>query len=158
MRSLRPDLIVLTYGLNLAALPWPPGKGYGRGAVAMIKRLRAAAGDAACLVTSPYPVGFPKADGSFNPEAKSARVVSDFQRQAAKEAGCVFLDRFRLAGGRKAARRWVAAHPRILSGDYQHLTKHGAELMGRGIANVILSSYDGGVFGSNADLALEKKR
>ena len=119
-------------------------------------RLRSAAGDAACLVTSPYPVGFPKPDGSFNPESQSARIVTEHQRAAAEASGCVFLDRFALSGGRSASRRWVSAHPRILSGDYQHLTKHGGELMGRAVAKVILASFDGGGFGAAATMALEK--
>ncbi len=156
---LEPDLVVLTFGLNLAALPWPPPPSYRNEAFQMMRRLRRALPNAACLVTGPYPVGYPKKDGSVNPEARSAEVVGERQRAAAEAVGCVFLDRFRLAGGKSAARRWVAAHPKILAGDYQHLTVEGSNRMGRAIAEVLLASYARkGAFASDADFALDGQR
>jgi len=159
LAALEPDLVVLTFGLNLAALPWPPPPTYRNEALQMMRRVRSAVPNAACLVTGPYPVGYPKKDGSINPEARSAEVVGEYQRAAAEAVGCVFLDRFRLAGGKSAARRWVAAHPKILAGDYQHLTVEGSNRMGRAIAEVLLASYARkGVFASGADFALESQR
>lgn len=156
--GLRPDLVVFTYGLNQAALEWPPAPTYGEGAAAAMRQIRKALPVTACLVTSPYPVGFPKRGGGFSPEAPAAEKVTAYLRRAAKEAGCAFLDRYHRAGGIKAARRWVRVHPRIMGGDFQHLTKRGAALMGQRIAESIVASEGDDELGEGIDFALEKMR
>ena len=68
----------------------------------------------------------------------SLPILTRQQRQAAAEAGCAFLDREQLAGGPKAALKWLEAKPRILSGDYTHLTTVGAEKVGREMAKILI--------------------
>ena len=156
LSALEPDLVVFTFGLNLAAARWPPGTEYRDQAERMMTRVRNATGGAPCLVTSPYPVGYPSEKG-YNPESNAAQVLTEFQREAAERVGCVFIDRFRLSGGVTAARRWVAAHPKILSGDYQHLTLEGGRRMGRAIAGVILASFANQRRDHRVDFALERQ-
>lgn len=153
---LEPDLVVLTFGLNLAAAPWAPHEVYEKNAADMMRRVREATHGVPCLVTSPYPVGYPTADG-YAPEANAAEIITGYQRRAAEKVGCVFIDRFRLSGGASAARRWVAAHPKILTGDYQHLTVEGSRRMGRAIAGVILASFDERRRDHAADFALDRQ-
>lgn len=141
--ALEPDLVVMTYGLNLAASSALPPAQYRFVVEEQLKRIRRGTPNAACLVTGPYPVGHPRRDSGHNPESKNAALISERQREAAEAAGCVFVDRFNLAGGAPAASRWVAARPKLLSGDYHHLTVEGGERMGRALAAVILAAVDG---------------
>lgn len=143
MGALEPDLVVMTYGLNLAASSALPPAQYRFVVEEQIARIRRGTPNAACLVTGPYPVGHARKDSGHNPESKNAAIISERQREAAEAAGCVFLDRFSLAGGARAASRWVAARPKLLSGDYHHLTVEGGERMGRAMAALILAAVDG---------------
>jgi lysophospholipase L1-like esterase len=137
--ALQPDLVVLGFGLNLASMQVPPPPSYEADLAAVLETLRGGLPDTACLIVGPYPVG--KAEGS-HPEARNARRLTEAQRAAAEAAGCAFIDRFHLAGGAAAATRWRQTHPRILSGDYRHLTHHGATRMGEALATTLLHAID----------------
>lgn len=140
LAALEPDLVVLGYGLNLASMQVPPPPSYARDVATVLDRLRRGVPSAACLIVGPYPVGKP--EGS-HPEARNARRLTAMQREAAEAAGCAFVDRFHLAGGAPAVARWRATYPRILSGDYRHLTHHGSERMGEALALTLLAAIDG---------------
>lgn len=142
MGALQPDLVVMTFGLNIAASPSLPPAQYRFVVQEQIERIREGTPNAACMVTSPYPVGHARTDTGHNPESRNAALISEAQRLAADATGCVFVDRFSLAGGRGTAARWVAARPKLLSGDYHHLTVEGGERMGKAIAEVILAAVD----------------
>jgi hypothetical protein len=141
LAALRPDLVVLTFGLNIASFTTLPPASHRDDVRAVLARVRAALPEAACLVTGPYPVGQPTDDG-INPESRNAAIIAREDRAAAEAEGCVFLDRYALAGGAPAARRWVAARPKLLSGDYVHLTVEGADRMGGAIAGLIVAAAD----------------
>ncbi len=140
--ALAPDLVVMTFGLNIAASATLPPAQYRFVVQEQIMRIREGASDAACLVTGPYPVGHARKDTGHNPESRNAKIISDRQREAAIAAGCAFIDRFSLSGGAGAAARWVGARPKLLSGDYHHLTVEGGERMGRAMAAVIVAAVD----------------
>lgn len=140
LAALDPDLVVLSYGLNLASMQVPPPPSYARDVAGVLASLRRGLPDAACLIVGPYPVGKP--EGS-HPEARNARRLTTMQREAAEAVGCAFVDRFHLAGGAMAVTRWRSTHPRILSGDYRHLTHHGSRRMGMALATTLLSAVDG---------------
>jgi hypothetical protein len=143
MGALEPDLVVLTFGLNIAASSALPAAQYRFVVEEQIMRIREGTPNAACMVTSPYPVGHARKDTGHNPESRNAAIISEKQREAAQAAGCVFLDRFALAGGAGTAARWVGARPKLLSGDFHHLTVEGGERMGHAIAEVFLAAVDG---------------
>lgn len=151
--ALEPDLVVLGFGLNRAAGPHPPPPDFGEAAARVIARIRRGVPDAACLVIGPYPSGKMREDGTV---AQVGEAVSRHHKHAAEAQGCAFLDRFELAGGPTAAVRWASGHPRILAGDYQHMTSIGAERMGRAIAAVLLAEYDGARL-TGAPLSLESR-
>ena len=140
LAALEPDLVVLAFGLNLASMSVPPPPSYEAEIGEVLRNLRKGLPGAACLVVGPYPVG--RAEGS-HPEARNAARVAEAQRRVAEAVGCMHLDRFALAGGATTAARWRATTPRILSGDYRHLTHHGAERMGDAIGVTLLTAIDG---------------
>lgn len=141
LRSLEPDLVVMTFGLNLAAQENPPTADYAQQAEASLRRLRDGLGNVPCLVTGPYPVGH-WVGGRYERDTHHVEQVARGQRKAAEAAGCAFIDRFALFGGAAAVQRWLNQRPRIISGDFLHLTAEGSRRMGRSLAGVILASFD----------------
>jgi len=136
LASLKPDLLVVSHGLNVANRPGAPPQEERQGLTRILSELKSAAPDAACVVMSPYPIAY--ADGDqINPSPATA-LLAKMQRQVAHEQGCAFLDRQALEGGPKMALRWLNTHPRILSGDYVHLTNTGSEKVGTDVAQKLL--------------------
>jgi hypothetical protein len=86
---------------------------------------------------SPYPIAY--ADGDQVAPSTSTEKLAKMQRQVAEEHGCAFLDRLTLEGGPKTALRWLNSRPRILSGDYVHLTSPGSEKVGTDVAMTLLT-------------------
>jgi lysophospholipase L1-like esterase len=86
---------------------------------------------------SPYPIAYAEGD-QISPSPSTARLAR-IQRQVAQEQGCAFLDRLALEGGPKMAIRWLNTKPRILSGDYVHLTNQGSEKVGTDVARELLT-------------------
>jgi len=139
LAALRPDLLVINFGLNRAAGPWRPPDTYVGEATAVLKRMRAAVPAAACLVVAPYPCGDP-AQGRPGYVSEG---VSLAQREAATGAGCAFMDRFTLAGGAPQIMAWRRTRVPVLSGDFTHLTNQGAARMGQAMADVLLAIFEG---------------
>jgi len=136
LAALKPDLLVVSHGLNVANRPAPPPQEERQGLERILAELKAAAPNAACLVMSPYPIAY--ADGDqINPSPATA-LLAKMQREVAKEQGCAFLDRQAMEGGPKMALRWLNTKPRILSGDYVHLTNSGSEKVGTDVAQKLL--------------------
>ncbi|MEM6790748.1 MAG: GDSL-type esterase/lipase family protein [Myxococcota bacterium] len=138
LAAMRPDLLVVNFGLNRAAGPWRPPATYPERARGVLERLRAAVPLAACLVVGPYPCGDPKRG-----LGRVSAGVGAAQRRAASEAGCAFMDRFQLAGGASQILTWRSHRLPMLSGDYTHLTRAGATRMGQAMADVLLATFDG---------------
>jgi len=139
LAAMRPDLLVLNFGLNRAAGPWRPPETYPGEALDILKRMRAAVPEAACLVIAPYPCG----DPARGVPGHVSEGVSIAQRQAATDAGCAFMDRFALAGGGQRIFAWRRTREPLLSGDFTHLTNEGAKRMGQAMADVLLAIFEG---------------
>lgn len=139
LAALRPDLLVINFGLNRAAGPWRPPDTYVGEATAVLKRMRAAVPEAACLVVAPYPCG----DPAHGRPGYVSEGVSLAQREAATQAGCAFMDRFSLAGGAPQIAAWRRTRVPVLSGDYTHLTNDGAARMGQAMSDVLLAIFEG---------------
>jgi lysophospholipase L1-like esterase len=137
LASLRPDLLVVAHGLNVANSTHPPLREERKGLQRMLSELKQAAPDAACLVMSPYPIAYVEGDQPV-PSPTTARLAR-VQRQVAQEYGCAFLDRLALEGGPAVALQWLNTRPRILSGDYVHLTHSGSEKVGTDVAKELLN-------------------
>jgi hypothetical protein len=131
--ELRPDLIVLSYGLNIVHTGVPPASSERGTFESILADLRMGMKDARCLAVSPYPVVVSQ-DGELSPSGAVA-ILAKYQRQAAGDAGCAFLDRELLAGGPQSGLKWLESKPRLLSGDYVHLTAAGSEHVGRQMAS-----------------------
>jgi lysophospholipase L1-like esterase len=137
LAQLQPDLLVVAHGLNVAQIPQRPSEAERRGLRRLVQEFRQAAPNAACLVMSPYPVAY--VDGGQVAPSPSTAMLARMQRQVAQEQGCAWLDRVALEGGPETAMQWLNSKPRILSGDYVHLTHSGSEKVGVDVAQVLLT-------------------
>jgi hypothetical protein len=136
LENLRPDLVVVGYGLNLVHSGQAPPRSERALFESLLGEMREGLPEARCLALSPYPIVVSQ-DGALEPSA-AVSVLARYQREAALQAGCAFLDRERMAGGPSTGLRWLESKPRYLSGDYVHLTEIGSEHMGMQIARVLL--------------------
>ncbi len=131
-----PDLIVTMYGTNdtLSRILTP--RKYSQDIKQTIRRLRAGAPGAACLMIGPVDCTCePPKEGS----PSQLDWVIEVQQRTAEEIGCAFLDTREIMGGPGSRRLWEfreLAHP-----DGIHLTKRGYQLLGRLLADRILTAY-----------------
>ncbi len=140
LRALRPDLVVLSFGINAAAWPRGPSSDYFDDVVVALRRVRAALPGAPCLVVGPYPVGH-RRGGKVEPHMV-ARWVSGRMMDAAVEAGCGYLDRYAMAGGAAAVLKWRQAEPPRLRDDLVHLTASGSDWMGERIYRTLVRGLE----------------
>ncbi len=131
------DLLVLAFGGNErvdAALSVE------RHAAVMretMKRFRAGAPEAACLVVGPIA----HAKGRTTRLDPRLETVYTAQRQAAAAEGCAFFDTISAMGGSEAVARFKSK--RLLGRDLAHLTPRGHEVVGGLMADWLLESYEG---------------
>jgi hypothetical protein len=142
LAALSPDLVVVAYGLNVANVASAPPQKEGDMLERLLDEVHTATPGAACLVMSPYPIAI-AVDDDVVPSPSVARLAAQ-QKKVALDKGCAFLDRQLLAGGPRMALRWLNAKPRILSGDYVHLTRAGSEAVGIDVARILLAHLHAG--------------
>jgi hypothetical protein len=69
-------------------------------------------------------------------------VLSNAQREIARENGCGFFDTYRAMGGRGSVARWYRARPRLISPDLGHPTGLGHEVIAGLLTDAILYGYE----------------
>lgn len=125
-----PSLVVLMLGGNEA---YEIGRGWQKPAEVrthakeLVRRIRAAAPSASCLLLSPMDAGVRTVGGTIVPRAHTqdvARVI----REVALEGGCAFWDIFAAMGGERSAARWYEQE--LFHPDLVHPKMRGADLLG----------------------------
>jgi lysophospholipase L1-like esterase len=132
---LAPDLIVLAYGTNEVGFTGRPIANYRREVDEAVRRARAAAPSASCLLIGPSDRPHHRADGTWVARRRGAEVVN-VQREIAREQGCGFFDLVALQGGPASMPRWVSAG--LALGDYVHFTDEGHRIVARILARALL--------------------
>ena len=137
LRFRDPDLLILAFGTNEAHDPDLDLESYGVLLRDGLLRLRAWAPRASCLVLGPG--GLPRApDPPGSPPGTRRGQITEFQRQAAREAGCAFFDLAALMGEEEGMERWVAAS--LASRDRVHLTEAGYRVLGEALLRGLLDA------------------
>ncbi len=119
-----PALIVLAYGTNESAVRGQAGDEQRLGQV--VRRLRRAAPNAACLLVGPGEWPRRRGEG-LRARPRTGQVIAQ-QRRVAARFGCAYFDTFAWMGGEGTMARWLPlglAHP-----DLVHFTDHGYALLG----------------------------
>jgi lysophospholipase L1-like esterase len=141
IRQRQPDLLVFWIGANdVRAAEFAHDEfveQYGN----FIAHARAGRPEASCLVMSEPDQAIDR-DGRLRSRRRVPRIVAA-QEATAVEQGCGFLNLYAAFGGRGAARRWYRGSPRLIVGDYLHLTAAGAQVVGERFELALLRGYDG---------------
>jgi lysophospholipase L1-like esterase len=129
----KPDLVVFEFGTNESMNENLKEARYAvryeKELRAVLARFRKALPDASCLVMAPMDRGAIGSGGVSTAATVPVLVLS--QRKVALTEGCAFFNTFKAMGGTDSFARWMAAKPKLASGDYSHPTAPGAELVGR---------------------------
>jgi hypothetical protein len=106
----------------------------------VIKTARGGRPKASCLVVSVLDSA-DKVDGQVRSRRRVPDVVAA-QEEVASATGCAFLNAYEAVGGHGTVRRWYHASPRLVTGDYRHLTEAGARVVGTLFHKALLKGYD----------------
>jgi lysophospholipase L1-like esterase len=133
--ALAPDLIALAYGTNESGSGDRSIDADRREIEEAVRRARAAAPNASCLLIGPsdWPARTP--EGGFIPRARTAQIVR-VQREVAARHGCGFFDLVAFTGGPGSMTRWAAAG--LALEDHVHFSDEGYRLLGRALSRALL--------------------
>ena len=121
---LRPDLVVLQYGVNEANDTALSMDRYKQTVTKSIERVREHAPNAACLLLGPTDRVVHKGELSFSVWERE-RQVAVAQREVAVENNCSFWDWQQAMGGEGSILAWYVHEPALASRDLIHLTAAG---------------------------------
>jgi lysophospholipase L1-like esterase len=139
----KPALIVVELGGN--EIGYDPVRaddpaGYTTWYADAMRRLRAGAPDASCLVVGPLDQGVP---GSDPPKSrKGVSIIAGAQRAFAADQGCAYWDGRAAMGGPGAITRWSQRNPPLAWTDLVHLSMPGQKLLGDLLADALLADHD----------------
>jgi lysophospholipase L1-like esterase len=126
----RPDLVVLAYGTNEAGYYEHPGSAYVKAYRVVVQRIRAALPETSVMIMGPMDRAARQEDGTLATMPSLKRIVAA-QHKAARELGCAFFDTYVAMGGEGGALRWYESSPRLMTSDFMHPTRPGAERLAR---------------------------
>ncbi len=123
MDEASPQLIVLTYGTNEAGDHDDPMDQYEARLREVVRRIREATPDAACLLTGPTDRPIHEAMTDIALPDPRVLQITEVQRRVALEWGCAFWDTHRTMGGPMSMADWAAA--KMAARDLVHLNTRG---------------------------------
>ncbi len=131
LRAMRPDLVVMQFGINeSASIDWRAygftEQDYVRQATELFSRIRRALPDVDVLLIGPYERLKPGAGGVWTQYQAHDR-VRELQKQMARAQGLAFFDSWSFLGGEGQLRRLIPK--RLAHNDYAHLTMEGGDLL-----------------------------
>ncbi len=132
------DLIMMMIGANEAEWLGPKDqdtKAYQTHYEAVLANVRKARPDAACLVVSPTDQA-EVVDGDYRSRPVMP-VLVEAQKKAAQAQGCAFYSTYAWMGGKGSAAKWFKHN--LVSSDFQHLTKTGADKMSDAVFDALMA-------------------
>jgi hypothetical protein len=137
LRLRRPDLVVLAFGTNEVGYYNIPGPAYAADYREVVRRIRAALPATSILVMGPMDRGERREDGGLGTMPNLIRIVAA-QKRIAAELGVAFFDTYRAMGGEGSAARGYGANPRLMTGDFTHPTRTGADRIAKSFVDALL--------------------
>jgi len=135
-----PDLVTLAYGTNEAVDEDPTLDRFTADFERVLKRIRAAAPDAACVVLGPG--DFPEKTDAGWVARKRISEIADKEKELAIAHGCGFWDELAFMGGPGSMPRWVATDPPLARDDHLHFAPTGAAVKGHLLVDALVLGYD----------------
>jgi D-alanyl-lipoteichoic acid acyltransferase DltB (MBOAT superfamily) len=126
---LKPDLIVLHYGLNLATNIRNDYSYYEKGLLRQLKLLKEICPGTGLMVVGLTDMAYQ--DGEIIKSYPNIPKIINAQRNASAGSGAVFWDAFSAMGGKSTIIKWFGMNPPLAKKDYVHLTDQGADTLAR---------------------------
>lgn len=125
---LKPDIIILQYGLNVVRNVRSEYHYYEEGLVRQIEFLKRITGGTPVILASLTDMADRVGDTirPFN----NIPAIRDAQKSAAARTGIIFWDTWKEMGGSGSIVRWFESDPPLASKDLTHLTSEGADTLG----------------------------
>ena len=135
----RPDMIVFEFGLNESAdgFAYPMDR-YRETSLAVMKQIRKAIPNTACLVVAPNDVA--RKQGVAVVSRRVMPSLVKIQREVAAEVGCAFFDTYEAMGGQGSMPTWVRRG--LGQPDLTHPTTIGADVIGTWIYRALMDAYE----------------
>jgi len=140
LRFRNPDLVILAFGTNETGYYNIPGPTYAANYREVVRRIRQGLPRASILIMAPMDRGERSETGEIASLPKVIRIV-EAQREIAQETGCAFFDTFRAMGGEGAAGRWYFSTPRLMTADFTHPTRTGADALAKLLVEALQQRY-----------------
>ena len=121
-----PDLVILGFGTNESGYYNIPGPAYATDYREVVRRIREALPEAGILLMGPLDRGERGESGEIVTMPRIIK-ITEAQRKIAEDLGCAFFDTFQAMGGEGAAGRWYFNSPRLMTADFTHPTRAGAD-------------------------------
>jgi D-alanyl-lipoteichoic acid acyltransferase DltB (MBOAT superfamily) len=128
-RLLKPDLIVLHYGLNLATTIRNDYLYYEKGLQRQLSLLKEISPGTGIMVVGLTDMAYQ--DGEIIRSYPNIQKIIDAQKRASAESGAAFWDARKAMGGRSSVVKWFNMNPPLAKKDYIHLTDQGADTLAR---------------------------
>jgi lysophospholipase L1-like esterase len=151
----RPDLVILAYGTNESGYVNIPGPGYDKDYREIVRRIRKALPGVSILIMAPMDRAERTATGEIGTMPSIPKIVAA-QRKLALELGCAFFNTYEAMGGEGTALRWYQANPHLMTGDFTHPTRTGADRVARLLVEALRQQHDGWKSGQAAPSANSK--
>jgi len=126
---LKPDLVIMHYGLNLATNIRNDYSYYEKGLLRQLNLLKEISPGTGLLVVGLTDMAYQ--DGEILKSYPNIPKIIDAQRNATTESGAVFWDARNAMGGKNSIIRWFNMNPPLAKKDFVHFTDQGADTIGR---------------------------
>lgn len=130
---LKPDLIVLQYGLNVVRNVRSNYNYYEEGLFRQLEYLKKVSGGVPVLLVSLTDMA--EKTGDSITSFRNIPVIRDAQRRAAERAGVFFWDAWESMGGTGSIIKWRQSIPALASDDLTHLSNAGADTIASRLFN-----------------------
>lgn len=137
MKILKPDLIILQYGLNVVRNVRKDYSYYEEGLVRQIRFLQDVSGGTPMLLISLTDMA--ELQGDSLRLFKNIPAIRDAQERAAKRTGIVFWDAWSAMGGSGSVSAWAGKNPPLAQTDLTHLSYAGSDTLAAKLVNNLFS-------------------
>ncbi len=145
---LKPDLVVLHYGLNLATNIRNDYSYYEKGLSRQLKLLKEICPGTGLMVVGLTDMAYQ--DGDIIKSYPNIPKIINAQRNASAESGAVFWDACSAMGGKSTIIKWFGMNPPLAKKDYVHLTDQGADTLARMMISDLFTVKEPESFHNNA--------
>jgi alginate O-acetyltransferase complex protein AlgI len=133
MKILKPDLIILQYGLNVVRNVRKDYSYYEDGLVRQIQYLKDVSGGVPVLLISLTDMADMKGDSLRF--FKNIPAIRDAQAEAARRTGILFWDAWKAMGGAGSISKWAKTNPPLAQTDLTHLSLAGSDTLAKKLIN-----------------------